>query len=259
MVVSDSYTSSLFLILKLLPINSDFNSDKMQTSKRNNRRVTVVQRNIRGGTFRPATTPQVFSLTPFNQVILRLRENAKSPWNITIGDLHATMTKQLGFTDTKFSGESGFEIKIISIAVWNVVEANSDLTLVARDPSGTTSSELARVDSMGMKNMYARAGYNYPVNVSSCVYHTLKDASKQVASCYATRPGYEVHLRIQWRGAYFSVSSTLSYEDFSPNPLCVGETCPDDIDAEIDAMECKLRILELRKIKANSSNHSVCG
>lgn len=232
----------------------------MQTSKRNVKRATISSRSVRGGMFRPATTPQVYSLTPFNQVILRLRESAKSPWNVTIGDVHAVMTKQLGFTGVNFSGEGGFEVKLISIAVWNTVDGNSDLTLVARDPSGTVSSELARVDSMGMKNMYARAGFNYPVNVSSCVYHTVKDASKQVAACYGTRPGYELHLKILWRGAYFSVSSTLGYEDFTNLPFGSSKrpVDSDDIDAEIDAMECKLRILELRKLKSVSAAHSVC-
>lgn len=167
------------------------------------------------------------------------------------------MTKQLGFTGINFTGEAGFEIKIISIAVWNIVDANSDLTLVARDPTGTQSSELMRIDSMGMRNMYARAGFNYPVTVSSCVYHTVKDASKQVAACYGSRPGYEVHLKVMWRGAYFSVASTLSYEDFVHHDPRLPDS--DDIDAEIDAMECKLRILELRKLKSNSTAHSVCG
>lgn len=189
----------------------------MPASKRNTSRsnITSSSRIIRGGTFKPPIVPQVFSLTPFNQVIIRLREAAKVPWNLSIGDIHVVMTKQLGFTGINFTGDGGFEFKLISIMVWNVVDSNSDLTVAVRDPSGTISTELSRVDSMGMKNMYARVGYNYPISVSSCVYHSVKDASKPLASVYATRPGYEVHVKILWRGAYFSVSSTLSYEDFN--------------------------------------------
>lgn len=216
----------------------------------------MINRSIRGGIFKPPVIPQVFSLSPFNIVLIRLRESSKSPWNISLGDVHAVMVKQLGFTGVVFSGETGFELKLQTIMVWNVVDNNSDLTLVARDPTGSSNTELARVDSMGMKNMYARAGYNYPATVSSCVYHSIKDGSKQLASVYATKPGYEVHLKILWRGAYFSVSSTLGYEDFYPTDKPV---CSDDIDADIDALECKLRILELRKRKAMSSNNSVCG
>lgn len=227
----------------------------MQASKKlNAKRTNYSTKTVRGGTFRPSSVPQVYSLTPFNQALIRLREGTKSPWNISIGDVHAVMTKQLGFTGINFTGESGFEFKLQAISVWNIVDGNSDLTLAVRDPSGTSSTELSRVDSMGMKNMYARAGYNYPVSVSSCVYHSIKDAGKQVASIYGTRPGYEVHLKILWRGAYFSVSSTLGYEDFHPTT----DGNSDDIDAEIDAMECKLRILELKKLRVASASHSIC-
>lgn len=246
------------VLVVVIPTSRGFKSGKMQVSKKNTKRTSSSNfRNVRGGTFRPPTIPQVFSLTPFNQVLIRLREGAKSPWNLSIGDVHAIMTKQLGFTGINFTGEAGFEIKFQSIMVWNIVDGNSDLTLAVRDPSGTASTELARVDSMGMKNMYARTGYNYPVSVSSCVYHSVKDAAKQLASIYATRPGYEVHLKILWRGAYFSVSSTLSFEDFAPQSMKHVDS--DDIDAEIDAMECKLRILELRKLKSHSASQSVCG
>lgn len=228
----------------------------MQASKRNGKRSNSSgNKTTRGGTFRPPIIPQVFSLTPFNSVLIRLRESQKSPWNISVGDVHAIMVKQLGFTGINFSGETGFEIKFQSILVWNVVDTNSDLSLVAKDPTGTSSTELARVDSLGMKNMYARAGYSYPMNVSNTVFHSIKDASKQLASLYATRPGYEVHFKILWRGAYFSVSSTLGYEDFHPAPEAVES---DDIDADIDALECKLRILELRKLKITSRAQSVC-
>lgn len=229
----------------------------MQASKTRNAKRTNTSNSklVRGGSFRPPTIPQVFSLTPFNQVLIRLRESQKSPWNITLGDVHAVMVKQLGFTGIQFNGESGFELKFTAILVWNTVDVNSDLTVAVRDPSGTASTELARIDSMGMKNMYARAGYNYPASISSCVYHSVKDANKQVATIYATRPGYEVHLKILWRGAYFSVSSTLGYEDFVP-PV---EGNSDDIDAEIDAMECKLRLLELKKLKNSSTANSICG
>lgn len=230
----------------------------MQSSKKNGKRITNsnnIQKTIRGGPFRPPVIPQVISLTPFNNAVIRLRESQKSPWNITVGDVHAAMVKQLGFTGVSFTGEAGFEIKFQSIAVWNVVNDNSDLSLVAKDPSGTSSTELMRVDSMGMKNMYARGGYHYPATVSSCVYHSIKDATKQLCSVYATRPGYELHMRVLWRGAYFSVTSTLGYEDFFP---VTNTGCADDIDADIDALECKLRILELRKRKAMSSANSVC-
>lgn len=165
------------------------------------------------------------------------------------------MVKQLGFTGVTFSAEGGFEIKFLSVMVWNIVETNSDLSLIARDPSNSLSTELARVDSLGMKSMYARAGYNYPVNVSNYVYHSTKDASKVLASIYATSPGYEVHFKILWRGAQLSLSSTLKYEDFSPISKPVTS---DDIDTDIDALECKLRILELRKLKGISYSSSVC-
>lgn len=254
------YFCQTYFELPVLPISSGFELDKMQASKRNAKRSsnTSTPHNIRGGTFRPPIVPQVYSLTPFNTVLIRLRESAKSPWNISIGDVHAVMTKQLGFTGINFTGDGGFEVRFMSIMVWNITDGNSDLTVAVRDPSGTASTELARVDSMGMKNMYARIGFNYPISISSCVYHSVKDGNKQIASIYATRPGYEVHLKIMWRGAYFSVTSTLGFEDFSQHMTRCKQSDSDDIDAEIDAMECKLRILELRKLKVNSASPSVC-
>lgn len=239
----------------------------MQTSKRlgkRNNTSSVAIRNTRGYIFRPPLVPQVFSLTPFNNALIRIREGSKTSWNITFGDVHAVMTKQLGFTNVTFSSEGGFEVKLQSISVWNVRDENTDLTLVARDPSGTSTTELARVDSMGMKNMYARCGYSYPITVSSSVFHTVKDGSKHLATVYSSMAGFEVHIKLLWRGAYFSVSSTLGYEDFKN--LCKRKTSSiddkqtgaDDIDAEIDEMECKLRILELRRIKLGSSANSAC-
>lgn len=219
----------------------------------NKRRTTASQgkgskssQNIRGSKFTPSDVPPSLSLTPFNSVILRLREAQKSPWNITVGDIHATMVKQLGFTGISFTGEAGFEFKLIGISVWNVSDGNSDISLIPRDPSLSNSTELARIDSMSMRNMYGRCGYHFPVHVSSSVLHSVKDSTKQVASIYATRPGYEVHLRVQWRGAYFSFSSGLTFEDFKDI-----SSVRSDIDAEIDEAECRLRILELKRSRGS--------
>lgn len=157
----------------------------------------------KGSVFRPTLVPPLFSSQPWNNVIVRILDNVpEKTLEIKLSTIFEFLSNQLGlFTESGSHIPIDMELRIQSISVWLLSEA-SVLKLMPIDflRTGNRSCELANVDSMSQKNMYATAGYIFPTAHSSHVFLN-SDPNQIICAIDGTRGPCEIHVKAVWRGA----------------------------------------------------------
>lgn len=187
----------------------------VNVSNSNRRRVELLEAKIntinKGKVFRPSMLPPVFSAQCWNTNIIRLVRNVGTTWDLVSSSaLSTAAVKQLGlytYTQTQ-NGPTDFkymtiEFKIINVCAWDKAEAGYFRLLpldLIQNQSETGTRELANIDCMGQKNMYACGGFVWPSAHQNAVYESGHGGN--IVALEANKSSeIEVHIKINWRSA----------------------------------------------------------
>lgn len=178
-----------------------------------------------GQSYRPPLIPPLFSSQPWNNVTVRyLTTIPAAKVDVSAGEIADFLCLQVG----AYTGSSSnvthvtIELRIQSVAVWLLVEKRACLKLMPMDfLRGSKYCELANVDSMAQKNMYAAAGFHYPVSHRSHVFvidnKNENDGKVPIFSLDGTPGDVECHVRCLWRGANTgNLTQTFQLEPVAP-------------------------------------------
>lgn len=171
----------------------------------------------------PSEYPGVVIGQPWNSAVVLIRKGSSSKLSLKVDDVRTAMKNQLGLNNIPESSDTSknvqFELRLQHIAIWFSADKGK-LCVMPMDVVNNSSSrliELARLDSYGVKNMYARVGYDYPLSIKSVPLSTATDFSQPIAEIYCTGTGdLEIHLSVLWKCSY-SVLSVLEYVYPTPN------------------------------------------
>lgn len=175
---------------------------------------TQLNNQIKGGRFRPSLLPTQYSTNPWCNMTVRIKKNTASHY-FTILDIHKQIIAQFGIA------ASTLEIRIISVAVWAFKSLS--LTLWPTDfLASSNAQELAVCNSMAQKNMYACAGFKYPMNHSNHVFYVKPEDTKGSTICIIEAPDagdFETHFKVLFRGGV-PTSTVLRYVEEAPPAPC---------------------------------------
>lgn len=170
---------------------------------------------MHGYKFLPSEMPPSFVAQPWNNMPLIIRKKgASSTWQVKVSDVLIALRAQAGFTNvpsTESKDAVHFEIRIKGISVWET--GGLAFALMPMDILNV-GSELCRIDSNPQRNMFARAGYQYPLAHTSITLSTFTKSSTLLFTLLGGST-YEVHLSLVWKGAD---SSLPQLEFVYPSP-----------------------------------------
>lgn len=173
------------------------------SSKRSNagdqRQSLQLRQAISGMIFSPSEMPPSYCGQPYASITLIIRDNTKN-FVLNVASIRRNLCYQAGFADK----DVHFDFRLQSIAAWGM--GATTLTCFPKDyiHGKDGAVEITRIDSNGMKNMYPRIGFRYPIAHQSLNLSTSRDTGqKETQLCeFITDSGsLEVHAKILWRGA----------------------------------------------------------
>lgn len=157
----------------------------------------------RGQVFRPTLMPPLFSSQPWNNVIVRVLEDIPAEtYKLKLSKIMECLRGQLGLFIEKAGHTSYIEVefRIQSISVWLMVDGGVLKVMPLDFLRSGTVCELANIDSMAQKNMFATAGFIYPAAHSAHVFLST-DSDIAVCAIDGTKGHIEIHVKAVWRGA----------------------------------------------------------
>lgn len=178
----------------------------------NNSVLNSIHKELHGHKFVPSEMPPTFIAQPWNNMTLILREKRAAPLLIKVSDLRIALQAQCGFSNVPFAADTNkvtnvhFDIRIKGVSVWAI--DSKPFSLLPMDLLNS-KAELCRIDSNPQKNMYARAGYKFPLAQSSVTISTFTQPTVVILNLQNANE-YEIHLNVLWKGADTSLP-TLAY------------------------------------------------
>nr|QMI58124.1 ORF [Chaq-like virus]QMI58127.1 ORF [Chaq-like virus] len=180
---------------------------------------------LTGNKFVPSDDPPVLSGQPWNTIVIDTSLSIPTGnWSyFKISDLYKCLQNQCGFN----SG-SGifFECRLLSVSLWAAEKSQSVSTMtytrlcvMVMDVVHDNSTELIRLESNAMRNKFAKAGYHYPITISSVPLKIDTNISTILVSAQAsTQCEGILHLKVLWRGGAAGFKAGLFVERWVPFP-----------------------------------------
>lgn len=217
--------------------------------------------NIMGMKIIPSDEPPVLTGQPWNSIIIDtdMEITANSFTSYTTDKLWESLTNQAGFHGQNLT----FEVRIDSIQVW-AYEKHFDTSNVAYERfcfcplnflSGT-GIEMTRIESNSVRNKFAKAGYKYPVTISTVPFTLSSDIKVALFSMSASVASKAIiHIRLLWRGANagFKINVTTNqyrYVPFAKSKHKVSESDCGETDIlsadDFEIMDTSVKAMDLK-------------
>lgn len=229
-----------------------------------------------GQRFEPPLTPPQFSTQPWNSAVVRVRGTFSST-NATysVEKIWKALAGQIGLYYDSSAFQSGHfvpcDLRIQKIMAWTLSTSISGIVRIF-PYNFQDAVELAVLDSVGQKNMYATVGYVWPASLQN---HVLSSTTSKSTTVFvidgSDNVSVEIHITVLWKSVHNAELKQIYAQVSTYDPEAVQRICPDHMTLEDSSKllkELKLCSDKLNSIKpidcaadcasATTSSSSIC-
>lgn len=176
----------------------------MMLKRNRSSRKTVSGNDFTGRKLLPSEVPPVVNAAPWNTGTLIFRVDKAATTSVSMSTLRPIAKAQFGFNNITDAGTSTvhFEFRIQSVSCWAITGSTLSLYPIdlVRGTNSGSQVELARLDSIAMRNMYARTGFSFPGAIRAIPLSTDRDGGQKIF-VVKSDGSIEAHIHVLWRGA----------------------------------------------------------